>query len=158
MRISQLKPLSDSGNEVNVTTPTYTAKWGLVTQKTDIEAQKIDGSTLVTDGMVLAGFSVPNKLGKVWFFEETFMLADISMEVVLEMPFLTFYNTDMKFLKKELEWRSYTTIEALPTTKRVELIDKMEFVAMALNKNAETFVVHIATLSAASAMQIHSSR
>ena len=83
--------------------PTYTAKLGLVTWKTDVGAQKIDGSTLVTYGMVLAGFSVQDKLGRVWFFEETFLLADTSMEVVLGMPFLTLPDADMQLLEKELE-------------------------------------------------------
>lgn len=54
-----------------------------------------------------------------------------------------------------LEWRSYTTVEALPITKKVELIDKMEFAVIALNENVETFVVYIATLSAASTMQVY---
>ena len=45
--------------------PTYAAKFGLVNQKTDVSAQKIDGLTLIIYGIVLAGFSVQNKLGKV---------------------------------------------------------------------------------------------
>lgn len=75
--------------------PTYAAKFGLVNQKTDVSAQKIDGLTLIIYGIVLAGFSVQNKLGKVWFFEEIFLLADISMDVVLEMPVLTVSNADI---------------------------------------------------------------
>ncbi len=64
-------------------TLTYVVKLNLVTRKTDISAQKINGLPLVTYEMVLAGFSVQNKLGKVQFFEETFLLADTSIEVVL---------------------------------------------------------------------------
>lgn len=37
--------------------------------------------------MVLADFSPQDKLGRVRFLEETFLLADTSMEVVLRMPF-----------------------------------------------------------------------
>ena len=62
------------------------------------------------------------------------------------MPFLTLSNADVQFVEKELTWRSYTTAEALPTTKRVELIDKKEFAKAALDENSETFVVHVASL------------
>ena len=63
------------------------------------------------------------------------------------MPFLTLSNADVQFVEKELTWRSYTTAEALPTTKRVELIDKKEFAKAALDENSETFVVHVASLN-----------
>ena len=88
-----------------------------------------------------------DKLGRIWFFQETFLLADISTGVVLGMPFLTFSNADVQFVEKELTWRTYTTAKALPTTKRVELIDKKEFAKAALDENSETFVVHVASLN-----------
>ena len=97
--------------------------------------------------MVLASFQVEDKLGRIRFFQETFLLADISTEVVLGMPFLTLSNADVQFVEKELTWRSYTTTEALPTTKQVELIDKKEFAKAALDENSETFVVHVASLN-----------
>ena len=46
-------------------TPAYTEKLGLTTRKTDVGAQKIDGSTLVTYGIVIVGFLVQNRLEKV---------------------------------------------------------------------------------------------
>ena len=128
-------------------TPAYAAKLGLQVRKTDIGAQKIDGSTLETFEMVLADFQVEDKLERVRFFQESFLLADISTEVVLGMPFLTLSNADVQFVKKELTWRSYTTAKALPTTKRVELINKKEFAKAALDENSETFVIHVASLS-----------
>ncbi len=42
------------GSEVNAMTPTYSAKVGIVTRKTNVGAQKINGSALVTYGMVIA--------------------------------------------------------------------------------------------------------
>ena len=63
----------------------------------NVEAQKIDGSTFETFGMVLASFQVEDKLRKARFFQETILLANLSIEVVLEMPFLIFNNTDIKF-------------------------------------------------------------
>ena len=56
-------------------------------------------------------------LKKARFFKETFLLADLSVEVVLEMPFLNFNNADIKFAQKKLFWRSYTFAKTLPTTK-----------------------------------------
>ena len=126
--------------------PIYAAKLDFVICKTDIGAQKTDGSALETYGMVIAGFLVQDSLTKVWFFEETFLLANTSMEVVLEMPFLILSDIDIQFAEKKFTWRSYTTAEALPTTRRVELIDKKEFVAAAMDKDSETFVVHVASI------------
>ena len=76
------------------------------------------------------------------------------------MLFLTLSNADIKFAKKELTWRSYTTAEALPTIKRVELIDKKEFAKAALNENVEAFVVHVTSFSLylGPTMSIHPAR
>ena len=62
------------------------------------------------------------------------------------MLFLIFSNADIKFAEKELTCRFYTVVKALSTTKQVELIDKEEFIKTALDKNFETFVMHVATL------------
>ncbi len=45
-------------------TLTYIAKLGLVTQKTNVGAQKIDGTSLVIYEIVLVNFSVKDKLRK----------------------------------------------------------------------------------------------
>ena len=153
----QVQALLDSGSEVNAMTPGYASKLGLKVRPTDVGAQKIDGSTLETFGMVLASFQVEDKLGRTRYFQETFLLADISVEVVLGMPFLTLSNADIQFAEKELTWRSYTVAEALPTTKRVEIIDRKEFAKAALDEHVEAFVVHVTSLSLNS-MSIHPAR
>lgn len=76
-------------------TPIYVAKLGFITQKTDMGAQKIDSSPLVIYEMALIGFSVQNKLENIWFFEETFMLAYTSLDLILRIPFLSFLDADM---------------------------------------------------------------
>ena len=76
---------------------------------------------------------------------------------LIGMPFLTLSNADIKFAQKELTWRSYTTAEALPTTKRVEIIDRKEFAKAALDENVEAFVVHVTSLSLNS-MAMHPAR
>ena len=85
----------DLGNEVNAMTPTFAAMLSLKVRKTDIGAQKIDGFTLETFEMILADFPMKDKLGRVRFFQETFLLADINMEVVLDTLFLTLSNADI---------------------------------------------------------------
>lgn len=57
--------------------------------------QKIDGYVLKTYCIVLAGFSIQDKSGKIWFFVATFLLTDTSMEVVWRMPFLAFNNKNI---------------------------------------------------------------
>ncbi len=98
--------------------------------------------------MALAKFSLQDSLGMVRFFYYTFLLTDTSMGVVLGMLFLAFNNPDFQFGTKKLTWRSYTVAKALPTTSRVKLINKREFVKAALDENSETFMVYVATLEA----------
>ena len=92
---STIWALIDSGSKVNAMTPAYTKQLDLQIQKTDVKAQKIDGSLLRTFRMIIAGFQVEDKLGRARFFQESFLLAEISMEVVLEMPFLALSNADI---------------------------------------------------------------
>ncbi len=81
------------------------------------------------------------------------------MEVVLGMPSQSLKNADVKFAElQKLIWRSYTAAEALPTTSRVELVDKKEFAKAALDRNSETFVVYVTALELPTAMPIHPSR
>ena len=63
-----IRALIDSCSKVNAMTPAYAKQLGLQVRKTDVEAQKIDGSSLRTFGMVIAGFQVEDKLGKARFF------------------------------------------------------------------------------------------
>ena len=128
-------------------TPGYVSKLDLKVRPTNVGVQKIDGSTVKTFEMVLASFQLEDKLGLTRYFQETFLLADINRKVVLGMPFLILSNANIQFAKKELAWRSYTSAEALPTTKQVEIINKKEFVRAALDKNVEAFVVHVTSLS-----------
>ncbi len=107
--------------------------------------------------MASAGFSLQDNLEWVGFLKDTFLLADTSMEVVPRVPFLYLSNADVDFGAVELIWRLYTAAEALSTTRRMELIDKKEFVKAALDENSETFVVNMAALEASkpAKMPIH---
>ena len=74
-------------------------------------------------------------------------MADTRMKVVLEMPFLILSSANIRFAERKLVWRIYSAAEALPTTQRVEIINKKEFAVTALDENDETFVMHTATIS-----------
>ena len=106
--------------------------------------------------MVIANLQVIDKLARAQFFQKTFLLTDSSIEVVLRIAFLTFSNTNIQFVEKELIWRTYTNKDALPTTCRVELIDKKVFAKAALDENVEAFLVYMTFLT--SKMLIHPTR
>lgn len=63
------------------------------------------------------------------------------------MPFVSSSNTAVKFAELEkFTCRSYDTAEALPIISYKKLIDKIEFAKAILDKNLETFIVHILAL------------
>ena len=90
--------LLDSNSEINAIHQAFAMKLGLPIRPTDVGAQKINGNTLKTYGMVVTAFSVEDKANQVRLFEETFLVANISPEVVLGMPFLILSSADIDFL------------------------------------------------------------
>lgn len=66
------------------------------------------------------------------------------------MSFLSHNNMYIKFVEKpeKLIQRFYGTIRALPTTSKIEFINKKEFANTALDRNFETFVIYIVILGA----------
>ena len=48
--------------------------------------------------MVVAAFLVTDKVNQVKFFEETFLVANVSLEEVFGIFFLTLSNADVDFL------------------------------------------------------------
>lgn len=98
--------------------------------------------------MALAIFSLQDSLGKVQFFEQTFLLVNTNIKVVLNIVFRAISNTNFQFDIKKFTWRSYIVAKALSTTSPVKLIDKKEFPKAALDENSETFIVHVSALEA----------
>ena len=82
--------------------PAFAQKLGLHIRKTNVGAQKIDSSTLMTFKMVIANFKVEDKSNKSRFFQETFLETDTKFEVILEIPFLKISNADVAFGKGTL--------------------------------------------------------
>ena len=94
--------LFDSGSEVNAIYPTFARELGLSIRTTDIWAYKIDGTTLDTYGIVIAVFSLKDKANLVRFFKETFLVTNISLEIVFGMLFLNLTRVYIDFLDWEL--------------------------------------------------------
>ena len=94
--------LLNSKSKVNAMTLAYTAHLSLKVKMTDVGVQKIEGFSIAIYGIVIATFQVVNKLDCSGFFQETFLLANISIEVVLNMLFFIFSNADVQFAKKKL--------------------------------------------------------
>lgn len=82
-----VKALINSSSEINTMTSAYASKLGLQARHMNVGVQKIDGSTLPMFKMVLASFQVKNKLWKIWFFQETFLLPNTSVQIVLGLLF-----------------------------------------------------------------------
>ena len=149
--------LMDLSSKVNIIHPALATMLGFCTTKIDVGIQKIDRSYLNPFKIAIVDCLVKSKLGKIQFFYMNFLLANISLEIVLEMPFLTFSKANIRFAEQKLVWRTYTATEALSTTRRVEIIDKKEFAAMALNTDNETFMMHVTALAWSKTMPIHPS-
>ena len=99
---SQIQALLNIKSEVNAMNSAYAEKLDLRMRKINVGAQKIDGSSLNTFGMVITSFQVQDKLGRARLFQETFLVADTRMDVVLGIPFLTLSNADIQFAEGDL--------------------------------------------------------
>ena len=89
--------LFDSGNKVNAIHLTFAKELDLFIRPIDVGVQKIDSTTLDIYGMVVVAFSVKNKANQVRFLEETFLVANVSPEIVLEMLFLILSGGNVDF-------------------------------------------------------------
>lgn len=81
-------------------TSTYIAELDLTTRKISDGGQKIEGLLLATYGMAFTKVLLKNSFRRVKFFEETLLLADTSIEVLLGMTFLSLSNADVEFTEQ----------------------------------------------------------
>ena len=93
----------DFGSKINAMNPAFASQLCLKTRKTNVGAQKIDGTTLETYEMVVSIFFLSDKDSWKKFFEESFLLADVKPGVVFGMPFLTMSNADIDFQARNLQ-------------------------------------------------------
>ena len=69
------------------------------------------------------------------------------------MYFLFFGKVEINFEERELNQKTYSLNEALPTTKRMQMIDQKKFMVVLLALDKVAFVLHVAYLGAK--MSIH---
>ena len=139
--------LFDSSSEINAIHSIFVQELRLSIRSTDVEVQKIDGTTLDTYKIIVAVVSVTNKANQVRFFEKTFLVANVSPKVVFGMFFLILSSINVNLTGQKLYWRTYTTKKVFSTTIRIELGCKKGFVTATLDPESEIFVIHVASLS-----------
>lgn len=72
--------------------PSFAKKLVLSIWKNNVGTQKIDGNRFKTFKMIIASILVYKKDAKSQLFKETFLLADMSMNVTFKMCFFTLSN------------------------------------------------------------------
>ena len=98
-----LSMLFDLNNKFNTIHLTFAIELGLFIRQIDVEAQKIDNIVLYTYEIVVATFSVMDKANRVRFLEKTFLMANISPEVVFGILFLILIDMNIDFLNGKLQ-------------------------------------------------------
>ena len=93
----------DSKSEINAIHPAFVVKLGFEVQFTNIEVQKIDGIIFKTYGMVVVAFLIIDQDDKIKFFEDSFLVENISLDVVFGIICLTLSNANVNFLKKNFD-------------------------------------------------------
>ena len=86
-------------NKINTIYSDYTIKLSFYTKKIKIDMQKIDKSYSNIFKIVITNCLIKNKLESIQFFYKAFLLANISLEVVLKIFSLTFSKRNMLFTK-----------------------------------------------------------
>ena len=102
LALDPLLAFLDLDSKVNTIHLTFAEKLGLVVQTTNVSAQKIDGTTLKTYKMMVAAFSITDQANRVRFFEKTFLVANVSPDMILEMLFLILSVANIDFPKRKL--------------------------------------------------------
>lgn len=82
--------------------PVFAKKLDLFIRPTDIKVLKINDITLDIYKIVVLAFLVTNKANQIRFFKKTFLFANDSLEIVLEIFFFTLSSTNIDFLGQEL--------------------------------------------------------
>lgn len=75
----------------------YTARLNFKVQSTNVRAQKIDSSIFKIFKIVRASFQVDNKFGQALFSQETFLVADTNIQVIMGMFILIFSIAEILF-------------------------------------------------------------
>ena len=113
-----VRTLFNSNSKVNAINTDYAWKLGLKIWKTNVRAQKINGSALEIFEIVITDFQVKDKASRPRFFEKTFLVVVTKFEVILGMLFVKISNIDVLFDKK------YSRRSIIPLIKPYLLLSK----------------------------------
>lgn len=75
----------------------YTTKIGFLYRKIDAGIFKIDNSALAMSGIVIATFLIYDKDKKNRFFKKSYLLANISVNIILKIILSNLSNRNIKF-------------------------------------------------------------
>ena len=81
------------------------------------------------------------------FFEDTFLLADIRIDIVLKILFFTLSNIEIDFVNCYIHSKTFTIAKILLTIKQVKLIRIKVFSAITLDQEHKVFVIHLTSIS-----------
>ena len=94
---NQTKALLDSKSKVNIISQAFIIELGLKIRKTNIDTQKNNSTTLKIYRIIVSIFSISDKDDREKIFEKNFLLADIKLDIVVEILFVTISNTNVNF-------------------------------------------------------------
>ena len=87
---------------MNAISQAFAYQLSLKIRKINIGGQKIDNTTLETYGILVSTFFMSDKDNKERFFEKNFLLADVNLDIVFKILFLTMNNVDIDFQAQNL--------------------------------------------------------
>ena len=61
-------------------------------------------------------------------------MADVKLDIVFRIFFLTMSNVDITFQARNLQWKFYYTRDVVSITKKIKLIEKKKFAIAALDQ------------------------
>ena len=99
---TKVQTLVNSKSKINTIHLSFAKQLGLPIRPTNVKRHKIDGTTLDPHEIVVAVFLVVDKINRVKFFEVTFLVANVSLEVVFRMLFLILSSADVDFSSRKL--------------------------------------------------------
>lgn len=118
----------DSGSKANLISQAYATQFPLKIIDTSWGLATINKQQISTQDMVIAGFEITDSADHTRWFEETFLIADISQQVVLGTPFLKLGDPNMSWSVRTFHLRQWDLETALVTTNRVDIINPKDFI------------------------------
>lgn len=85
--------------------------------KTNMSIEKFDSGRLETERIAITLFPVDDIDRKLRYFQKTFLLSDISMNITFEISFSILRNVKINFNNQKLNWKSYITTKIFFITK-----------------------------------------